>query len=130
MSVICLARGVCTLGTAKCAADGTITERTAAKFETDPAGGCVAVWKMDDETMKPEGDAEIFGDFDPAGFLKRAAQLLGPGRPGNIPDFEGIVKGMCRARFDDDCPYIDYCNRTDCRNCIVDEWMQEAKEGD
>lgn len=128
MSMVFLARGTATLGTSTRTADGKIIKQTPAKFETSPDGGCIAVGELDPDTMQQKGVATIFGDFDPAGYLKYAAKLLGPGRPGNIPDFETIIKSMASRSEYSECPLMDHCPAGVCRDCIVNQWCEELEE--
>ena len=130
MSMIFLARATVTLGMTTKDRNGNTVSHTPPKCEVDPHGGSVIVGELDPETMEQKGTAEVFGDFDPAGYLKRAAQMLGPGRPGNIPDFEGIVKDMVRGSFDHDCPFLEHCHSFTCEDCIVHQWIEEQEEAE
>ena len=90
--MIFLAKGHCFLGCRRKGKDGNVVEESAARFETDPEGGSVAVGILDDDTMERTAPAKVFGDFDPWGYLGHALKLLAPARAGNIPDFESIFK--------------------------------------
>lgn len=125
--MIFLAKGNCFLGCRRNDKDGNVVEESAARFETDPEGGSVAVGVLDDDTMKPTAPAEVFGDFDHWGYLSCALKLLAPARAGNIPDFENIIKKMYQAHRHE-CPFLDYCERPNCNDCIVNRWMEEVDE--
>lgn len=125
--MIFLAKGTCTLGRVSRDKDGNIIEQTPAKFEAGQDGGCIAVGILNDETMDQVGQAELFGDFDPWGYLSHALKLLAPTRSGNIPDFEGIFKNLHAARENCECDFLPYYCRPDCRDCIVRAWMDEME---
>ena len=125
--MIFLAKGTYRLGRSRVDRDGNVIEQIAGKFEWDPNGGSVAVGVLDDESMEQIGTAELFGDFDPAGYLARALELLAPTRQGNIPCFEGIVKRM-HIEYGGGCPLLDYCQGEICRDCVVQRWMEEVDE--
>ena len=77
MSVIFLAKGTCTLGINRTDKDGNVIEYTPAQFTMDDTGGSVAVGLLDPETMQPAGPVEgIFGDWNAAGYLEYALELL------------------------------------------------------
>lgn len=125
--MIFLAKGTCTLGRVARDEDGNIIEQAPAKFEASQDGGCVAVGILDDETMEQVGQAELYGDFDPWGYLSKTLKLLAPTRTGNIPDFEGIFKNLHAERQNAECEFLPYCCRPDCRDCIVRAWMDEME---
>ena len=129
MSVLLIARGDCRLGTVRRDAAGNIVEQSAAKFEPNDEGGCVAICELDPETMEPITASEGYGDYQAAHYLARILEKLGPVRPVNIPDFRDILKKAMADRSDDDF-FCDYCQRLgyDCRDCIVTEWKEDAKE--
>ena len=126
MSVIFLAKGTCTLGINRTDKDGNVVEHTPAQFTIDDAGGSVAVGLLDPETMQPVGPVEgIFGDWNAAGYLEYALELLKPGRKVNIPDFKYIIQSLMRDGVD----ICDNCyNFYKCSDCIVKEWMEELDE--
>ena len=126
--MIFLAKGNCRLGLTKRDKEGNVVETIPARFETDPEGGSIAVGVLDDDTMEPVGTTEIYGDFDPWGYLSRTLELLAPKRAGNIPDLENIFKKMYEDYGSDKCPVLDWCERGDCRDCIIQRWMEEADE--
>ena len=126
--MIFLVKGTCTLGHRKIDKDGNVVEEVGARFTSNPEGGSVAVGVLDDDTMEPVGDAEIFGDFDPWGYLSCALELLSPIRAGNIPDFESIIKKMYLEYPGDGCPFTFYCDSIRCVDCIVHRWMEGAYE--
>ena len=126
--MVFLAKCTFTLGHTTRAKDGNIIEEIPAKCELDHDGDSVAVGVLDDDTMEQVGDAELYGDFDPWGYLSEALKLLAPKRAGNIPDFESYVKKKYREYRGDGCPFSDYCESINCVDCIVHRWMEEADE--
>lgn len=126
--MIFLAKGHYFLGQRKIDENGNVVEESAARFEADPKGGSVAVGVLDDDTMEPTAPAEVFGDYDPWGYLGHALKLLAPTRAGNIPDFESIFKKAYQDHGNDDCPMLYYCDRPSCDGCIVHQWMEEVDE--
>ena len=130
MSAFLVARGNCLLGTVRRDADENIVEQTAAKFEPDAEGGCVAICELDPETMEPVSVSEVYGDYQAAHYLARILEKLGPGRPVNFPDFQTILKRAVLNGADDDffCEYCGLYGSYDCRDCIVTEWKEEIKE--
>ncbi len=127
MSALFMAVGTCKLGQTKVDQEGNTVEHTQASFEPDPAGGCVVVGKLDlsGDDMKLDGPADIYGDYDAAGYLGRALEILSPGRKPNIPDFRKIIKGLAADSIYGDCPFIDHCEFEVCQNCIVSQWLEE-----
>lgn len=128
--MIFLAKGHCYLGHTTRDKDGNIVEKSEARFETDPEGSSVVVGILDDDTLEPTAPTEVFGDFDPWGYLSHALKLLAPKRPGNIPDFESIFKKEYQDHGNTECPALIYCDRSNCDDCIVYEWMEEVDEGE
>lgn len=126
--MIFLVKGTFTLGHTTRDKGGNIIKQTEAKFEACQDGGSVAVGVIDDDTGEQVGKAELFGDFDPWGYLSHALKLLAPTRSGNIPDFESIVKKMYDENRGDGCPFSLFCESVNCRDCIVHRWMEEVGE--
>ena len=126
--MIFLAKGHCYLGSRRIDENGNVVEESAARVEFDPEGGSVAVGHLNDRTMTQDEPAEVFGDFDPWGYLGHALKLLAPTREGNIPDFETIVKKMYSEYPHWDCPFMGYCERDSCGDCIVHRWLEEVDE--
>lgn len=129
--MIFLVKGTCTLGAKFRGKDGSTVKEIPATFTSDPNGGSVAVGIMDDDTMEQIGNAEIYGDFDPAGYLARALELLNPRRRGNIPDFELICKDMFKDQGRNRCMFEEYCDCSctrSCQDCIVGQWIEETKD--
>jgi len=121
MSLLIIGRGDANLGRVERDADGNVTKRINASWEPSPDGGSVAICKVDPDTMEPVGAAEVYGDWDAATYLTRVLELLGPGRPINIPDMAVIIKGAIREGFDP----CDHCNRfAPCQDCIITEWRE------
>lgn len=129
MGAIFIGRGDCRLGTRRTDADGNVVEQIGAKWEPSAEGGCVAICDMDPDKMEPTGAAEVFGDWDAAHFLARVLEKLGPGRPVNVPDFQGILKRAMYTGADEDF-FCECCQRYgyDCRDRIVTEWKEDLKE--
>ena len=127
--MIFLAKGHCYLGRRRIGKDGNVVEESAARFEPDTDGGSVAVGELDD-AGELIGQPEVFGDYDPAGYLSCALRLLAPSREGNIPDFESIFKKAYQDYGNEDCPMLNYCDRPICDDCIVHRWMEEVDEGE
>lgn len=125
MSPLIIERGKCTLGRTERDSTGNIVQKSAAKWEPDPEGGSVAIYKADPDTMEPMGAAEIFGDWDAAAYLPRVLALLGHGRPVNIPDIAAIIKGAIWEGFDpcNHCQGIGLCG-----DCIVNKWKGEIDD--
>lgn len=123
MSLFIIGRGKFSLGCTERDAAGNIVQKSAAKWEPSPGGGSVAICKVDPDTMKPAAAAEVFGDWDAAGYLSRVLALLGPGRPTNIPDMAIIIRGAIREGFD---PCDHCCGIGLCRDCIMTEWKEEG----
>lgn len=123
MSVIFLAKGNCTMGILK----EDPTKSTPAQFTADEDGGCIAIGELDPETMQPkEPVTDLYGDWDAAGYLAKVLELMKPRRGVNIPDLKAIVQ---RAYKEDGNDLIcDYCQDFKCRDCIVNEWKEEAED--
>lgn len=124
MSVIFIATGTATMGMTKTDKDGNVVSRTPAQFTIDDTGGSVAIGELDPETMKPkEPVTGIYGDWDAAGYLAKALELLKPRRLVNIPDFKAIIL----AAEKDGTDVCDYCQSCNCSDCIVKEWKEEEE---
>ncbi len=125
MSMIFLAKGICTLGRTQRDRDGNITSSTPAKFTWDSAGGSIAIGEMaaDSKEIK-EDSVSIFGDWDAAGYLQKVLELLKPRRKINIPDLKAIVQTAYREDGND--LLCDYCQIANCQDCIIREWKEEA----
>lgn len=130
MGALFLATGTCTLGRTTSDSDGNIIKQIPPSFEPGPEGGSVIIGKIrfTDDGMVQDGSADIYGDWDAAGYLRRTLELVQPNRPHNIPDFESIVKSMASRSFDNDCPFLDHCESFSCRSCIVNQWVEESEE--
>ena len=124
MSVVFLAKGTCGLGRTQTDKDGNVVKSTPAQFTIDNTGGSVAVGLLDPETMQPiEPVSGIFGDWDAAGYLAHALELLNPVRRVNIPDLKAIVQAAYREDGND--LLCDYCKSMNCQDCIIREWKEE-----
>lgn len=130
MSALFMAVGTCRMGCTKQDRDGNVIEHTKASFTPDPNGGSVIVGriKFTGDDVEQDGPAEIFGDWDAAGYLARALEILKPTRRLNIPDIKAIVQDAVKGRFDTDCPFMDHCQSVNCQDCIVTQWIEEAQE--
>lgn len=128
MSLIFLAKGNARMGMNRVDKDGKITESILPKFETAPDGGCIAIGELDSDSMEQNGAADIFGDYDAAGYLAKVLELLKPSRQINIPDFRDILRAS-QADHDRDyfCEHCrDFGHR--CLNCIVTQWREELED--
>lgn len=124
MSLIFIATGRATMGINRVDKDGNITELVPSRFEFASDGPCVAVGELDPETMKINGDADLFGNWDTAGYLKRVQEKLKPVRRGNVPDLAAIIRAMHKDGVD----VCEYCRTYNCRDCIVDQWKEEEDD--
>lgn len=124
MSIICVARGHATMGRRTTDKDGNVISQTPAKFETDPAGPCVAVWTENDDTREPEAPASLFGDWQASGYLAGVLELVKPDRKIDVPDLGAIVRAAKADGFD----VCDYCQEYGCRDCIVNDWKEGGED--
>lgn len=127
--MVFLVKGHAILGRTTRNAEGNIVKHVEPHFDFDDDGGSVAVGLINSETMEIVEDPlpQVFGDYDPAGYLAEALRLLKPKRPGNIPDFKGIVKRYLADHSDRECPFREYCEECTCRDCIVTAWREEEE---
>lgn len=123
MGVIGIGVGDATLGGRTIGADGQVIRETPARWTENPAGGCVAIWPMNPETMKPDGAAEIFGDWQAAEYLARVLDLIHPNRQINVPNLEAMIRQATKDGFN----ICDYCQDFNCRDCIVNEWKGDPE---
>lgn len=123
MGVIGIGVGDATLGGRTIGADGQVIRETPAMWTENPAGGCVCIWPMNPETMKPDGTAEIFGDWQAAEYLARVVQLIHPNRKINVPDLEAMIRQATKDGFN----ICEYCPDCNCRDCIVNEWKGDPE---
>ena len=126
--MIFIEKGNVTLGMAKVDAEGNEVSSTPARFESDPAGGCIAVGELDENEQPINEKTRVFGDYDHAGIFAYVLELLPPTRPSEIPDLEGMFKRAAREDPDGYCPMFDFCIRPDCMDCIIDRWRREVEE--
>ena len=128
MSMVFLARGNFTIGCSTTDKQGNVVESTPSHFDIDPEGGCVAVGLIDDETGQPKPGADLFGDYQAAEYLSKALELLGPGRPINLPDIKAMV--LQQKGTPDEDFICDRCMELpglyDCQFCIVNEWKEDT----
>lgn len=124
MGVIGLGVGDAIMGRTRRDENGNIMEQSAARWDANPAGGSVAIWPMDPEKMEPSGPAEVYGDWDAARYLARVVDLIHPNRQINIPDLEAMI----RAAAKDGVDICTYCPDYNCRDCIVNEWKEDADD--
>ncbi len=130
MSALFIATATVRLGQTTTDKDGNAIKHTQPSCEFDPAGGSVIVGKLKitDDSMEPDGPVDVFGDWDAAGYLAHVLAELKLTRKVNIPDLRGIVRGMVGGRFDKDCPFREHCDSVVCRDCIVNQWIEEEAE--
>ena len=126
-NIVFLVKGHAIMGQKTRDAKGNIVKSVPARFDFDDAGPSVAVGLIDAGTREILDDPlpQIFGDFDPAGFLAETLRLVKPKRKGNIPDFKGFVKRYLADHSQRECPFLEYCEENTCRDCIVTAWMEE-----
>ena len=122
MSMVMLVTGKATMGRIQRDKDGNVVQKIPAKFEEQDGGPCVAVIEEDSETGEKNA-SRIFGDWDAAGYLKMALEMLKPERAVNLPDFREITMEAMRDRVD----LCDYCGKQDCRACVVKEWKENLR---
>lgn len=122
MAMIFMGVGNAHLGVVKHDAAGNVISKTEPHWEPEEAGGCVAMGLLDPETMRPDGAAEIFGDWDAARYLARVLELLHPNRQINVPDLAAMIRVACKQGVD----ICDFCPDCNCRDCIVNEWKEDA----
>ena len=124
--MIFLAKGTARMG--MCTRDGTgnIVTQTPATFTIEETGSCIAVGTIDSDTNQiNEPVRGIYGDYDAAGYLGAALQMLNPSRTLNIPDFKSLITEAYTHGFD----LCDHCEPAHfCRDCIVAQWKEEADE--
>lgn len=89
--MIFLEKGNFYLGCRMADNNGNVTEQTEPKFVSDDSGNCVIVGVLDSETKEQVGKADIFGDFNATGYLKKVLELLAPERTIDIPNFKGYL---------------------------------------
>lgn len=132
MSALFMAVGICRMGQTTRDGEGNIIKQTPPSFEPDPKGGSVIIGriKFNDDGIERDGPADVFGDWDAAGYLAQVMEILQPSRRPNIPDFKSIIKSMVKEDFDADCPFPEHCNSANCRDCIVTQWIEELGEED
>lgn len=123
MGVIGIGVGDATMGGRTIGADGKVISETPARWTENPEGGCVAIWPMNPETMKPGGAAEIFGDWQAAEYLARVLDLIHPNRQINVPNLEAMIRQATKDGFN----ICDYCPDFNCRDCIVNEWKGDPE---
>lgn len=125
VGIIGIGVGEAKLGYTRTDAAGNVVEQKKAKWEPNPAGGSVAIWTINPETMEPDGQtAEVYGDWDAAAYLWRVVELIHPNRQINIPDLEAMV----RAAAKDGVDICTYCPDCRCRDCIVNEWKEDPDD--
>lgn len=132
MSALFMATATVRLGQTTRDKDGNVIKHTPPACEFDPKGGSVVVGKLKitDDGMEPDGPADVFGDWDAAGYLRQALEIIKPSRRHNIPNFEGIVKDMVAKSYDKDCPFLEHCGSVFCRDCVVTQWIEETEEAE
>lgn len=123
MSAIFLARGNAYFGLSKTDENGNVIESKPAHFETSDDGSCIALGKIDLDTMEIKGVESVYGDFQASGYLQGVLDNLQPKRKTDIPD----IKGMLRAASADGFDICDYCKEGgyNCRDCIISSWKEE-----
>ena len=124
MSAIFLAKGNAFLGSTKTDKEGNVTERKSPHFETSEDGPCIAIGKIDLDTMEVKGIECVYGDFQASGYLQSVLDILQPKRHTDIPDFKGMLREAAIAEGFDICEYC-IVEGYQCRDCIVSRWKEE-----
>ncbi len=127
MRALIMAAGTCRMGQTTRDKDGNIIKHTPASF-TPGEGGCIIVGKakIDGDKIEADGPADVFGDWDAAGYITRALEILEPARKINIPDLRKIVRDA--AQNGDDGFLCEHCGDVNCRDCIITQWREEFEE--
>lgn len=121
MSLVFVGIGNACLGAIRKDAAGNIVSQTEPHWEPDPGGGCVAIGRMNPETMEPERDnVDFFGDWDAAAWLGRVLELVHPNRHINVPDLPSIIKKAAEDGVD----VCEYCQTCNCQDCAVKMWKE------
>lgn len=121
MGMIFVGIGNARLGVTRKDTAGNIVSQTEAHWEPDDGGGCVAIGRMNPETMEPQKeDVDFFGDWDAAAWLGRVLELVHPNRHINVPDLPGMIKKAAEAGVD----VCEYCQTCNCGDCIVKSWKE------
>lgn len=126
IAAVLLVKGNTYLGHTTRDADGNVIEHTEPRFEPDPNGPCVGIAPFDVEKMDTTDSLLPYGDYDAAGYLGKAFEMLAPKRTSNIPDFEALIKAGIQDRGTDFL--CEYCGSLNCRDCIVERWKFELRE--
>lgn len=124
MAIICIGVGDAHMGRRSLDRDGNVISATPARWEPNPEGGAVAMWPVNPETMKPDGAAELFGDWDAAHYLARVLELIHPNRQINVPDLATMIRVAHKTGFD----ICEYCQDCNCNECIVNEWKGDPDD--
>lgn len=130
MGALFMATGTFKFGHTTRDKDGNVVESNAPSFTPDPDGGSVIIGKIKftDDAMEQDGPAELYGDWDAAGYLAYAMKIMQPTRKTNIPDIKAIVLSMVKDEFSSDCPFMDHCQSVNCFDCIITQWIDEMQE--
>ena len=123
MGLIGIGVGTAHMGSMKTGPHGEVLSVTTARWETEPAGGCVAIWPLNPETMEQDGPAEVFGDWQAAEYLARALEMIRHSRQINVPNLEAMIRQATKDGFN----ICDYCPDFNCRDCIVNEWKGDPE---
>ena len=123
MGLIGIGVGTAHMGSMKTGPHGEVLSVTPARWETEPAGGCVAIWPLNPETMEQDGPAEVFGDWQAAEYLARALEMIRHSRQINVPNLEAMIRQATKDGFN----ICDYCPDFNCRDCIVNEWKGDPE---
>lgn len=125
-SMLFIGKGTYSIGATTTDANGNVIKSVPPHWEPSDEGGSIVVGKMYARSKRQIGSAEVYGDWDAAGYLEEILRLLSPARPINIPDFRAISNN---AQKDGQDWYLcEYCTKTNCRDCIVRRWREENEE--
>ena len=122
MKALLIDRGVYRIGMRNL----TTGEEKTGGWTSDPDGGCVVIGDIPDGD--PTNDAEngtLVGTYQHHTLAKIIAERL------NLPPCEEIpdIKKIARAMREDDIRFCAYCDRLDCRECIMSD-IDDEEGGD
>lgn len=82
----------------------------------------MAIVPLNQDTMEPNGPAEVFGDWQAAQYLAEVVELIHPNRQINVPDLEAMIRRAAKDGLD----LCEYCDGPYmCQECIVKEWRED-----
>lgn len=124
MGVIGIGVGDAIMGRTRRDENGNIMEQSAARWDANPPA---VRWRSGQWTRRRwnrAGRRKCTGTGDAARYLARVVDLIHPNRQINIPDLEAMI----RAAAKDGVDICTYCPDYNCRDCIVNEWKEDADD--